>query len=141
MDNNTTQFDFDKDLVSCQSVHITLSPGDKVLRVRHGSHGSRFFEKAVVKKVTPKRVTVDIRLKGHVTGDVQWKPVSVDRWYLVRHNWKEAVSAPAAIALHAELAAMHADADALERQTAKRWAGNVEDERIGAELCEAPWKW
>ena len=84
------QFDFDRDSVSCQSSHITLAPGDKVLRVRFGGRGSRFFEKAIVKKVTTKRVTVDIRLKGRETGNVLWKPVSVERWYLYRYNWKDA---------------------------------------------------
>jgi len=89
--SQSAQFDFDHDSVSCQSSHITLAPVDKVLRVRFGAHGSRFFEKAVVKKVTPKRVIVDIRLKGRETGNVLCKPVSVDRWYLYRHNWKDAV--------------------------------------------------
>jgi len=87
--NPSAQFDFDHDSVSCQSSHVTLAPGDKVLRVRFGARGSRFFEKAIVKKVTPKRVTIDIRLIGRTTGSVQWRPASVDRGYLYRYKWRD----------------------------------------------------
>lgn len=82
-------FNFDQDGVSCSSAHITLSPGDKVTRVRYGRHGARFFEKGIVKKVNPKKITVDIRLKGRTTGEVRWQSVSVDRQYLYRFNWQD----------------------------------------------------
>lgn len=86
----TKTFDFDKLVVPLRgNDDIPLNPGDKVLRERVNAHGSRFCQKAVVVRVTPKRVTIDERYKGRTTGTVVTKRVSVERWYLHRHNWAD----------------------------------------------------
>lgn len=83
-------FDFDKLVVPLRgNDDIPLNPGDKVLRERVNARGSRFCQKAVVVKVTPKRVTIDERYVGRQTGTVATKRVSVERWYLHRHNWAD----------------------------------------------------
>ena len=82
-------FDFNEQRVSCESPHVTLSPGDKVTRVRYGSHGAQMHQKAVVRKVNPKRITIDVRFKGRETGEIRWETEIVGKQYLFRYNWQD----------------------------------------------------
>lgn len=82
-------FNFDQERVSCESPHVTLAPGDKVTRVRYLRGGAQFHQRAIVRKVNPKRITVEVRFKGNVSGEFRWETETVSKQYLFRYNWQD----------------------------------------------------
>lgn len=82
-------FDFDQERVSCESPHVKLSPGDKVTRVRYGPRGAQLHQKAIVRKVNPKRITIEVRFKGRDTGEIRWQQETVGKQCLFRYNWED----------------------------------------------------
>jgi len=66
-----------------------VRPGDKVAVLQHGPKGSQWQIKGTVVKVNKRSITVDMRLKGRVTGAVRTERKAVANEHVWRRDWAE----------------------------------------------------
>lgn len=96
---NTQTFDFKTQCISCQSPHIALNPGDKVLWERNSGRTVRnpnFRIKATVVRELPntkaktwasRKVVIAARYRDD-KGGLFTVEHTIERWKLYRYDWR-----------------------------------------------------
>ena len=69
--------------------HYIIEPGDKVLIAQYGPRGSRFWIRAVAKKVNKTSVKVEMKFYGPKTGEVRTENKTITLKYIFRADWEE----------------------------------------------------
>lgn len=69
--------------------HYIIEPGDKVLVVEYGRHGSRLHIRGIAKKVNKTSVKVEMKFFGRKTGDVRTEDKTIKLKYIFRADWEE----------------------------------------------------
>ena len=69
--------------------HYIIEPGDKVLIAQYGPRGSRFWIRAIAKKVNKTSAKVEMKFYGQKTGDVRTEKKTINLKYIFRADWEE----------------------------------------------------
>lgn len=69
--------------------HYIIEPGDKVLVCQYGPRGSRFWIRAVAKKINKSSAKVEMKFFGQKTGEVRTEEKTVSLKYIFRADWEE----------------------------------------------------
>ena len=79
----------DRETPGLAANHYIIEPGDKVLIAQHGPRGSRFWIRAVAKKVNKTSAKVEMKFYGQKTGEVHTEDKTVTLKYIFRADWQE----------------------------------------------------
>ncbi len=79
----------DRDTPGLAANHYIIEPGDKVLIAQYGPRGSRFWIRAIAKKVNKTSVKVEMKFYGQKTGEVRTENKTITLKYIFRADWEE----------------------------------------------------
>ncbi len=66
-----------------------IEPGDKVIVMQYGPHGSRLRIRAIAKQINKKSVKVEMKFYGQKTGNVRTEDRTITLKYVFRADWEE----------------------------------------------------